>query len=479
MYLINLKNFFFGASSQVLGNILIIFQKILIVPLFLKFWGEETYKDWLIILTFASYFSLLDLGSQPAIANKIQKLLKENKKNLNIFFNTSLNFFILLPAFSFLLFFLICQIFDFTNFLKVEEISNKNIILILFVLNTLISVPISILISIYRSYDKFVRGSLIANLILFFQIILHILLIVYSNPLNLIISLNICSIIFLIYLILDFSKISNQKIKFKVFSFGSLLIVLKSSFDFFLQQISLMITNQGIFIALSSIYKTLDVLIYSSVRTLTNFSKQINAITFHASWHDISNIFFSDGSINNKKSVFNFYINISLSITFSFAIFFYYFGNYILILWLGEKFNINELINSFIILMLITNLNYCFTNMIWANDKVNYISKTIFIFSILYLLIAKFYFIQFEFEVFVLYLSFLEFLLFTPYLIYISYRNFNFVKIRDQLTFLVPIALLIYGLYFNISVIIWIAITIQFVLSTYYFKNANFKRKNI
>ena len=105
MILINLKNFFYGASSQIIGNILLVIQKILVVPLFLKFWGDEIYANWLVILTFAAYFSLIDFGSQPALANKLQKLLKRNNKNLNIFFNTSISFFLFFPLFSFLLFF--------------------------------------------------------------------------------------------------------------------------------------------------------------------------------------------------------------------------------------------------------------------------------------------------------------------------------------------------------------------------------------
>ena len=391
MILINLKNFFYGASSQIIGNILLVIQKILVVPLFLKFWGDEIYANWLVILTFASYFSLIDFGSQPALANKLQKLLKRNNKNLNIFFNTSISFFLFFPLFSFLLFFLISQLFDLTNLLNIDKINNQNIVLILFVLNTIISVPISILISIYRSYNNFVRGSIISNVIMIAQIILHFLFIVYSNPLNLIISLNICSVIFLIYLLLDFNKINNKKINFNSFSFKALIILLKSSSNFFLQQLSLMITNQGVFLVISGIYKTLDILIYSSVRTLTNFSKQINAVIFHASWHDMSNIFFSKDSINNKNLIFNIFINLSLLITFLFAALFYFFGNYILILWLGEKFNIHELINSFIILMVITNLNYSFTNIIWANDKVDYISRVIFFCSLLYLFLINFF----------------------------------------------------------------------------------------
>ena len=49
-------------------------NQILLLPIFLYFWGVEKYGVWLVIVVISSWFSLLDFGMGHYLPNKLSKL---------------------------------------------------------------------------------------------------------------------------------------------------------------------------------------------------------------------------------------------------------------------------------------------------------------------------------------------------------------------------------------------------------------------
>jgi O-antigen/teichoic acid export membrane protein len=67
-----------GISSGLIGNIINFFQKLILIPLFIKYLGSDNYASWVVLVTVVSYFSLLDLGCTQAITGNLQRNL-DNK----------------------------------------------------------------------------------------------------------------------------------------------------------------------------------------------------------------------------------------------------------------------------------------------------------------------------------------------------------------------------------------------------------------
>ena len=58
-------------GADALGQFLNVLTKLLLVPIFLKFWGSELYGEWLILFAWCSWFTIADLGGQLFFANKL------------------------------------------------------------------------------------------------------------------------------------------------------------------------------------------------------------------------------------------------------------------------------------------------------------------------------------------------------------------------------------------------------------------------
>lgn len=77
------KSYLLNISSSLFANVLAIIAGIIIVPLALNYWHEETYGVWILITTFVSYLSLSNLGLSSAVTTLVSKSLSiVNKINI-------------------------------------------------------------------------------------------------------------------------------------------------------------------------------------------------------------------------------------------------------------------------------------------------------------------------------------------------------------------------------------------------------------
>jgi O-antigen/teichoic acid export membrane protein len=66
-------------ASTALGQVLSIGQNFLLVPLYLRAWGEQGYGKWTALTALVSYLSLLDLGGQSFVGNRLAEAFALNK----------------------------------------------------------------------------------------------------------------------------------------------------------------------------------------------------------------------------------------------------------------------------------------------------------------------------------------------------------------------------------------------------------------
>ena len=65
-------------GGQVLTTFVTVAQQILLVPLFISFWGAEVYRDWLILFAAAGFFRLFDLGLYYYFFNYLSMALAQD-----------------------------------------------------------------------------------------------------------------------------------------------------------------------------------------------------------------------------------------------------------------------------------------------------------------------------------------------------------------------------------------------------------------
>src|SRR5262245_54005084 len=62
-----------GTLANVLGQVLNIAGQLALVPILLRYWGNQTYGEWLALSAMVAYLSTLDLGMQTYVVNRLNQ----------------------------------------------------------------------------------------------------------------------------------------------------------------------------------------------------------------------------------------------------------------------------------------------------------------------------------------------------------------------------------------------------------------------
>ena len=117
-------------------------------------WGREYYTDWVVIMSFAIFFTMLDFGIQPVISNNCLKLARDDKnEELSMLIGRSLSLYIIVIPTVFLFSALIYLAAGGDGYIKTDVVSQteKAIILFSLGLSFMMGNPIAIIGSVYAA----------------------------------------------------------------------------------------------------------------------------------------------------------------------------------------------------------------------------------------------------------------------------------------------------------------------------------------
>lgn len=387
-----------GVSSVVI-RIFSIFISFMSVPLTYNYLGNERYGIWLTITSFVSVLNFADFGLGVSLINSISKayardsVFEAKKEISNIFF--ILTIICVFSLFIYLQFSDNLILFDFSNF------SSKNIVLetqrtlSVFIVITLLSLPLGIVQRIFEgyqegfTYQKFLLiGTFASFIILFIFIKLQFSLPYLATALLL---PNFAASI-LAGLYLFFFKSKHLLPSFKLFNIKSALINLKTGFIFFLLQIFS-------FINLSS-----DNFIISKFDLITNvphfdLTKKLFSITLLLTyfitplWPAFAEALEKKDFIWAKKYLYK-TLKILLVVTSLISFVFMLFNKAIFKIWIGRDIDIPfHLLVSFFIFSLVANfggvMSSFFSSNIFLKKQLVYIFLATFSTFILKIIFIK------------------------------------------------------------------------------------------
>ena len=391
MVSLNLNKIVKGLGSGFIGNIINILQKIILIPLFIKYLGQENYAAWVVLVTIVSYFSLLDLGCGQAIISNLQRNI-DNKFRVAKELSQYIYFFFFFPIFfflaTFLIFFFNKDILEY--FFSLDN--NYNTIFFILLLNSAISILFSILVNFYSAIDLFYKANLISNLYLILQTVSTIVLL-YLGFGIFEISLSYLLLIFIFILVL-FKKISYylkiNLLYINKFNFIIIKKILKKSINYFIINFSNSLTTQGIVLIISNLFNSFNLIVYTSVKTLTYFSRQVNSLFFNSIWFSLSKNY-NDKTSDNFFKLYLFFFRCSNLFSLFMALVLLHLAQIIINKWIGEQYVFSKFFLSLLIILMLTqSLIYSLTSYFQALNKIHVITKQLFIFSILN--IFSFYF---------------------------------------------------------------------------------------
>ena len=275
-------------ESTIAGGVLFIIsfvQAIVLVPFFLKYWGNEKYSLWITLYAFVNLMRTLDAGHQNYIGNEFNKLFHINKDEAKSLLGSSFKVAYLLGAFELFIYLVILFSGLHKNIVGIDE-TQFNVsfgILVFLIMWFLVGSVGGILVKIILPLGKYSR-SLYLNIIIKVLettcIIVSLLLGASVNVLCLAIS--ICWLLYTAYIMYDIRKMMPEFYPWwKGGSFKEGLSNLFKSMvitvNVFIEQFS---TN-GIVIFIANIVGVLKVPVFTTLRTVGNTFIQATTIVLN------------------------------------------------------------------------------------------------------------------------------------------------------------------------------------------------------
>lgn len=274
-------NTLLGSASFIFS----IFNSILLVPLFLKYWGPDMYSFWIILFAAFSIFQIFDAGHRNYISNEINIVYHSDKLRAKEILGSGLVVSLIL-SFIPILFTIILDASNFSYVLfgvsKEVLVENKLVfcLIILQLGNLLGGSTFAIINSTLYPIDKLLQSQVIGLLSEMCKFVFTILIILYMKDIFLAcVSYAILSFFIGLFSIVYIKNIApfffpwwrlyNLKTGIRNFKMSIWLTV-----NSLLQQF----TNQGIILLISASLSSSKVLQYSSLRTISNSSNKIGSI---------------------------------------------------------------------------------------------------------------------------------------------------------------------------------------------------------
>lgn len=336
----------------------IIFSQILLIPIFISFWGKQFYGEWILISTIPNYLTSVDFGINVTTTTAISGLVANGNYKEALKMYKAANW-----AFLFLFFIIITifinafLFFNWSKILGLQILGEVEVELSLFFLigNVFISFALGVLLGIYRAegrYDKFQNFNTLTAIcdqliILFFVI----------NGKN----------IFLISLFQFFVKaflyiifMQNLQKKYNWFKFGIeknnklIFQILPTSVYYMIFVMGQGLVMQGTTFLVGKTLGTSALVTFNTVRTLVNSVRSFISIYYYSFLNDFT-IYLSKYKYFKAKYLFIKMFTNSLYLTISLVILLFYTGGRIIYIWTNGKIEFEQSFFNFMLLMAFFN----------------------------------------------------------------------------------------------------------------------------
>ncbi len=335
-------NLFFKTLSYLVQLV----NSVLLIKLYLDFFGIEKTADWLIIISLIGFINLSDFGIVEAFSNYY--VISSQDKEEKIF---TTGFYSLIIIFLFVFFFFSIYVYYDTyisifNFKTIVTNQKKFILFSIIFIGLVVNLS-KYLFSIFRDFGL---SHYQFGLELFFNII-EIGLVLFGVISNLSIQLLLFGIIFIKLFSLSITYYfvaRKQELNFSYdkFSYKILKELIKPSLSFLLQPLSYSFLNIFSTIIVSTFYSSKYLVVYTVSRSLLSGAKSFFGIV-NLSIGPVLTFKFSKEKHKNFNKIRRIYLQWSYLILFLLFLFIYFFGKILVVFWMGSQdYYDNLLINS-------------------------------------------------------------------------------------------------------------------------------------
>lgn len=284
-----------GTLANILGQALNIGGQLALVPIFLNYWGNQSYGEWLALSAMVTYLGTLDLGMQTYVVNRLNQCYSlEQMDEYTRVLHTGLLVNIVIPAAGLCLALPIIFAAPLTRWLQLQATppSTAAWVAALLSLQMVYSIVYGLLIGIYRTINEYPRGQMITNVRSFLNLALTIVLALCGGQLRGLATLQLGLLVATsIYVYLDIShrrpdiRIGLSRADWRL----GVQFIAPSSMFLGIQFIGAL-SVQGSTLLVSGMFGAGALVAFASLRTLSNLIKQASATVQLALWPEFTTL---------------------------------------------------------------------------------------------------------------------------------------------------------------------------------------------
>jgi O-antigen/teichoic acid export membrane protein len=282
-----------SVGANTLGKSLNIITQLLWIPVFLSYWGVELYGEWLILSTIPAYLAISDLGFGHAAANEMAIKVSQGNRTqaLAIFQATALLIIIMFLAIAVLGGIILYSV-PFEQWLGFVQLSRQEALLTItfLFLKIAVSQQFGLLLSGFRCEGRYPLATMLNNALIFTQFIsITIALIAGANPWQIALVDFLVSISIFV-LIRGFLRKQYPWIHYGLPKKLKTILkaILAPALAFLVYPFTQLIVIQGTTLLTGVLLGSTAVVLYTTVRILTNVSLRLLEILTISVWPEIS-----------------------------------------------------------------------------------------------------------------------------------------------------------------------------------------------
>lgn len=269
-----------GVGANGFGQLVTVLIQVITVPLFLNFWGKELYGEWLIITATPMFLSMSDLGFTIAAENEMtMKVAKRDRKGaLEVFQSVwlillTVSIIVVVSIFAFF------NLVDTNKFLSISQLSSSESAYIISLVSfyVLLGMQISLLAGGFRCDGNYALGVCCVNYLrLFDYLVVTVAIYLGAYPL----TVAICFVVARSIGVLLMYALLKQKSPWISYGFqhqnlATVRNLTKPAVASMGLPLVNAMSNQGMVLIIGSLLTPVDVVVFSTLRTLSRLALQL------------------------------------------------------------------------------------------------------------------------------------------------------------------------------------------------------------
>jgi len=383
-----------GIGAGFAGQLLSVLSRIVLPPMFLKSWGVDVYGEWLLITAAVATLALSEVGGGIYIINRLTQFYANSEiKSFRATLQTALVIFVTWPTALFSMFVLVVTQVPIGSILGLKSINGGllSIVTVVLAFQIVVEIPKGLILGVFRATGNLPRGLMLANYVVLIQMVFVGLGLWLGAGIVVIAVLQIIpNIIIVLMAIFEINaKFPDQHLfSFKYFNFDIVKQFLRPSAHFFLIQMSQLLSIQGTVIVIGLLLGSVQVVVFVTIRTLSNLIKSILGLASHAAWPDMTK-FEAEHDNSRLTMLFKALLRTNIVATAFIILALTSFGRAVYEFWLGKTGLYDQTIMNLLLLLLALQVLWSvYGNLLMATNKHHGLSAVTLALAIVSILFA-------------------------------------------------------------------------------------------